>query len=758
MSDQMDAPSSSEQPTPSDAEATPATPAVESNEGASDAASAPQSVTAPEGEAVGAEAQPASSEAAAAEATATEGQAVEGQAASEEGAAEGKRKRRRRRKKKSGEDAGGEDKPKKESHAPFAHLFAGGAGKRHAFAAGEVVAGRVVRAEDGAYVIDLFGKAQAFADEHEPREVPPAPEPVQESVAEPSDGQSTEGAPEAPPADATGSEEAVASEEAAASEEAPTAAPEPAEATPAEAAPSAEPPVDATEAAPSAEPAPVEPAATTVVDESAPADITAPTEAGAEAAREAGAEAAHVAEEESSEGSDEASEAPKGPLAPAPVVPEEYPRLEPLATGAIFKGRVGSVSESGHIVIVNRNVVRAEVRADIARYREERRRVEGLVYGYNRGGFDVLVQGVRAFCPASAISLHEIKDPNEFLGRKYEFLLPASKGGKDIVVSRRSILERQARKRAKEVLRSLEAGQVLDGTVTSVRDFGVFVDLGGVEGLVHQSELTHGFGVKPADVASPGDQVKVKVLRVGGDPSRKGDKKDRLTRVSLSMKALQEDPWDAHQDEVKEGVVREGKVTRTTDFGAFIELVPDVEGLLHISELGRDLQHANQALSEGDIVPVVIERMDRKARRISLSKLSDAELEEYKAGTLNTEGGPKNMRPGARIEVTVDRADNRGVVVRIPGVIGRRARGFIPASETGTDRGSDLRKQFPAGETLEVKVIGNDRDGGLKCSVKALAIDEERKAVKDYRREASKQGFGTFGDLLKAKLGQSKEG
>ena len=103
----------------------------------------------------------------------------------------------------------------------------------------------------------------------------------------------------------------------------------------------------------------------------------------------------------------------------------------------------------------------------------------------------------------------------------------------------------------------------------------------------------------------------------------------------------------------------------------------------------------------------------------------------------------------------VDRADHRGVQVRVAGVVGRRSRGFIPASETGTERGSDLRKRFPSGETIEVKVIGTDRDGGLKCSVKGLALDDERKAVKDYRREASKQGFGTFGDLLKAKLGQA---
>ena len=429
--------------------------------------------------------------------------------------------------------------------------------------------------------------------------------------------------------------------------------------------------------------------------------------------------------------------------------------------GGVFRGRVGAVAESGHIAIVNRIMDRAAVRAQLDQYRGERRRVQGVVFGFNRGGFDVLVAGVRAFCPASAMSLEEIPDPNAYVGQKLEFLLPPVHGaGKDIVVSRRTILERLQRKKAKELLKSLQKGQRFTGRVTSVREFGVFVDIGGVEGLVHQSELSYAHGVKPGDVAKPGDVVEVAVLRVGGEP-KKGDgdkadkrgRKDKLTRVSLSMKALQPDPWDAHAEAIKEGSIREGKVSRTTEFGAFIELAPAIEGLLHISELGRDLKHANQALKEGETLHVVVERTDKKARRISLSRLSASELEDYKAGKLG-DGEIKIIRTGSRISVQIERVEQRGITVRIPGAIGKRARGFIPNSESGHERGADLRKLFPSGSEGEVKVIGTDRDGGLRCSPKALAVDEERRAVKDYRREASKQGFGTFGDLLKAKLGQ----
>lgn len=744
------------------------------------------------------------------------GAGAEAHADAQDGAGKPKRKRKRKRKRKSSsgdvEAPTGEGEGKKrESAAPFARYFAGASPKRHAFAVGEVVAGRVQRVGDGAIVVDLFGKALAVADEFEPREVPP-PQVVEEPQPQDEAAQETaEGAGESAPSPAvpeataaTPAETATTPEETPASEgrvdttpgglTAPAESPEAGLADVA-AAPQPEPPPPlaappespeetrvqservasqqgeqasragesngAVEAGPATDAgvgdAPVQDvgAADAPVQDVGAADVPGSAEEGE--STQAGTEPLGV----EGEGGEESSHEAKGPLPPAPVVPESFPRPEPPKQGGIMKGRVGAVAESGHIVLLNRHVDRPAAREAIKQYREQRRRVEGLVFGYNRGGFDVLVQGLRAFCPASAMALSEITDPEELVGRKFEFLLPASKGGKDIVVSRRSILERQARKKAKELVKSLQPGQRFTGRVTSVREFGLFVDIGGVEGLVHQTEISHAFGVKPSSAASVGDSVEVQVLRIGDGnkkPRKEGEKKpdrrDRTTRVGLSIKALLPDPWDTHAEAIAEGTVREGKVTRTAEFGAFIELAPGIEGLLHISEFGRDLAHADQATKEGESIHVIVERADRKARRISLSRLMGVELEDYKKGALDPAAIPRNLRPGAKVTVRVDKADQRGVQVRLPGAIGRRARGFIPAGETGTDRGTDLRKRFPAGQDLEVKVIGNDRDGGLKCSVKALQIDEERKAVKDYRREASKQGFGTFGDLLKAKLGQ----
>jgi small subunit ribosomal protein S1 len=288
-----------------------------------------------------------------------------------------------------------------------------------------------------------------------------------------------------------------------------------------------------------------------------------------------------------------------------------------------------------------------------------------------------------------------------------------------------------------------------------VREFGLIVDIGGIDGLVHLSELSWTHGVRPSDVAQPGDEVEVQVLRIGAESGRGGEanRRDRMTRVGFSIKALLPDPWDAHGETLREGTVHKGKVTRATDFGAFIELLPSVEGLLHITELGRDLKHASMAVTEGEELHVVIERLDRKARRISLSKLSAAEVAEYEAGSL--EEGARSVRPGARVTVKVERVEQRGLLVRVQGVVGRRARGFVPRIEMGESKGGDMRKAYPQGSTLDVKVLGIDRDGGLRCSPKALQVDDERKAIKDYRRDAAKQGFGTFGDLLRAKLGEA---
>jgi len=431
---------------------------------------------------------------------------------------------------------------------------------------------------------------------------------------------------------------------------------------------------------------------------------------------------------------------------------DPLPELEAPQVGAIFRGRIGGVAESGHIVIVNRIVNKGAVRKALRAARDAHQRVHGVVYGYNRGGFDVLVGGVRAFCPASAMSLTHIDDPNALVGQRCEFSLPQDKGSnkKSIIVSRRNILEKESRKRARQRMTDLEVGTKLQGKVIDVRDYGVLVDLGdGLDGLVHMSEVSWSRGVRPQEVAKAGDEVDVEVLKV-----QQATRKDRFGRVSLSMRACQPDPWDTAKDTIRPGTPIKGKVVRTTDFGAFIELQENIEGLLHISELGgnRELTHAKQAVTEGDEINVVVERVDRQQRRISLSRLTEADAAAIEAGEIEVGKAPRNLKQGSLVAVVVKRVDHTGVQVQVDGMLGKRGRGFIPGRELQDVR-DDKRTGVSQGDTIQVKVIGTERDGTLRCSIRARLLDDERKAVREYRKESASQGLGTFGDLLKAKLG-----
>ncbi len=664
-------------------------------------------------------------------------------------AAGGKKKRRRRRKKKGASEAP-DDAKSGHHHAPFVHLFSGGVTRKHAFSPGEEIAGRVERVEHGAVVIDVFGKASAIADVNEPRDIPVIVH-----------------APDLPKPETDALPEAVGAE-------APVAEVPVAEASVAEAAVAA-PPVEAPlpEVARAVERDTTEwefsSTDVTDIDELAEADTVvaaqafdptsmievpqAPAVPKTEAATVSEADPAAEVESATKTAADPLAltEPPEDPADADLSLLDPLPELDVPQVGAIFRGRIAGVAESGHIVIVNRIIDKPAVRKALRAARDLHQRVQGLVYGYNRGGFDVLVGGVRAFCPASAMSLTPIEDPNTFLGQRCEFSLPQDKGGKkSIIVSRRNILEKEARQKARERMAELEVGTRLQGKVAEVRDYGVLVDLGdGLDGLVHMSEVSWGRGVRPQDAAKVGDEVEVEVLKV-----QLASRKDRFGRVSLSMRACQPDPLEAAKDTIRPGTPIKGKVVRTTEFGAFIQLQDNIEGLLHISELGgsRELTHAKQAVTEGDEIHVVVERVDRQQRRISLSKLSETDAAAIEAGEIEVGKAPRSLKPGSVVPVVVKRVDHTGVQVQVEGMLGKRGRGFIRSREL-QDANEDRKKGVSQGDVIEVKVIGTERDGSLRCSIRARLLDDERKAVREYRKESAQQGLGTFGDLLKAKLG-----
>ena len=666
----------------------------------------------------------------------------------------GKKKRRRRRKKKGGQAGASEaphDAKSAHHHAPFIHLFSGGVTRKHAFSPGEEIAGRVERVEHGTVIVDVFGKATAIADVNEPRDIPVIAHGTEERKPEAEATPQEDRTVESPVAETSVGEAAPVAEVPAvevAAVEAPVA--EVARAVERDTSEWQFTSTDVSDIDDLGEADTVvaaqafDPTSVVEVPLAPPVPLTEATtqldhDADAEAGQEAEALATAV------------TEPPEDPADADLTLLEPLPELEIPQVGAIFRGRISGVAESGHIVIVNRVIDKAAVRKALRAARGLHHRVQGIVYGYNRGGFDVLVGGVRAFCPASAMSLTPIEDPNTFVGQRCEFSLPQDKGGKkSIIVSRRNILEKEARKKARERMAELQAGARLKGKVLEVRDYGVLVDLGdGLDGLVHMSEVSWGRGVRPQDAAKVGDEVEVEVLKV-----QQATRKDRFGRVSLSMRACQPDPLEAAADSIRPGTPIKGKVVRTTEFGAFVQLQDNIEGLLHISELGgsRELTHAKQAVTEGDEIHVVVERVDRQQRRISLSKLSEADAAAIEAGEIEVGKAPRSLKPGSVVSVVVKRVDHTGVQVQVDGMLGKRGRGFIRSREL-QDAHDDKRKGVSQGDVIEVKVIGTERDGSLRCSVRARLLDDERKAVREYRKESAQQGLGTFGDLLKAKLG-----
>ncbi len=249
--------------------------------------------------------------------------------------------------------------------------------------------------------------------------------------------------------------------------------------------------------------------------------------------------------------------------------------------------------------------------------------VEGKVGETNKGGFSVDLGGVRAFCPYSQIDVRRIDDPSQFVGRAFKFkILELSEDGRNVVVSRRALVEMARQEEAETTRASIQLGNVMDGVVTRLVPFGAFVDVGGIEGLVHISQISHQRVNDPSDVLKEGQEIQVKVLEIVNLGQ------GRSERISLSVKALAQDPWPSTATDLNPGSDVQGLVTRLVDFGVFVELLPGVEGLIHISELSnRRVIHPREILNEGDTITVRVLDVDLNRRRISLSLRQSSEYE-----------------------------------------------------------------------------------------------------------------------------------
>jgi small subunit ribosomal protein S1 len=279
---------------------------------------------------------------------------------------------------------------------------------------------------------------------------------------------------------------------------------------------------------------------------------------------------------------------------------------------------VEDMGKAGCVVLRKAMARGPEAKAELAQAAQLGLTVEGTVTAVNKGGVDVLVAGVRGFCPISQLEARHVADANEYVGRKLQFRVTrydVDRRGANLVVSRRALLEEEARGRAEKVRGKLTVGAVLPGVVATIKEFGAFVDLGGIEGMLHVSELGFSRGQRPSEVLSVGQQLEVQVLKI-----EKTDDPKRPERISLSLKSLQRDPWDDIRERFPAGTQVIGKVVRVEQFGAFVELAPGVEGLLHASELasGKQVRHAREVCKVGDSLTVTVLALDHERRRLSL--------------------------------------------------------------------------------------------------------------------------------------------
>jgi small subunit ribosomal protein S1 len=237
--------------------------------------------------------------------------------------------------------------------------------------------------------------------------------------------------------------------------------------------------------------------------------------------------------------------------------------------------------------------------------------VEARVTESNKGGLAVEVNGIRGFMPISQIDLYRVEDTNQFINQRVRCLVTEVKPEeRNLVVSRRALLEREREENREKLWATLAEGQVRDGIVRSVKDFGAFVDLGGADGLLHVSEMSWSRVANAAAIVQPGQAVKVVVLKIDHEKRK----------LSLGMKQLEASPWDTAEANYPVGSVAQGKVTRLMEFGAFVELEPGVEGLIHISELApQRVRRVSDIVKPGQDVSVMVVNVDRQQRRIGLS-------------------------------------------------------------------------------------------------------------------------------------------
>jgi small subunit ribosomal protein S1 len=365
--------------------------------------------------------------------------------------------------------------------------------------------------------------------------------------------------------------------------------------------------------------------------------------------------------------------------------------------------------------------------------------VEGKISETCKGGVRVDILQRKAFCPVSQIDINYVEDASDFVGQSFNFLITTfEENGRNIVLSRRALLAREQEKSRKEFYQTLSVNTTMDGTVTRIMPYGAFVQLSsGVEGMVHISEMSWSKAAKAESLVNVADTVRVKVI--GIEP----DKKPGMLKISLSMKQLTEDPWDSAGEQFHAGDKILGTVTRCANFGAFVEVAPGIEGLVHISEMSykKRVLKPEDVVTAGETVSVTIKEVDLDKRRISLS-IRDAEgdpwvdiAEKYKIGQ--------------SVEGILEKKEKFGYFINLePGITG-----LLPKSNLNkASKPSELEK-LKEGDAIAIMIEAMN-PGQRKITLTPADTAEEQNW--QSFSDASASSLGALGEKLQLALNKKK--
>ncbi|MCK6419234.1 MAG: 30S ribosomal protein S1, partial [Alphaproteobacteria bacterium] len=501
--------------------------------------------------------------------------------------------------------------------------------------------------------------------------------------------------------------------------------------------------------------------------------------------------------------------------------PGEDPEIRIGDTVEVFVERMDD--RNGDTVLSREKAKREEMWVELERSHAKNERVNGIIFGRVKGGFTVDLGGAVAFLPGSQVDIRPVRDVSPLMGTPQPFqILKMDRARGNIVVSRRAVLEESRQEARSDLMDTLREGKILNGIVKNITDYGAFVDLGGVDGLLHVTDISWKRVGHPSEVLTVGQSIEVQVIRFN----------EETGRISLGMKQLEADPWKDVAQRFSAGSRLQGKVTNIADYGAFVELAEGIEGLVHVSEMSwtKKNLHPNKIVSIGQQVDVMVLDVDSDKRRISLGikqtqdnpwdkiakdfksgdiiegeirnvtefglfvaltpevdgmvHLSDltweddgeAALKGFKKGDTTKakildidpvkerislgikqltedpfEGAIGSLSKGTVVTGTVVSTNDKGIEVSVQdGVFG-----FIKKSDLSRERSEQRPDRFAVGEKVDAKITGIDqKTRKLSLSIKAREIDEDKQAMKAF---GSTESGASLGDILGAALKENSE-